>query len=106
MIKILLILVSISFACYVYFKLTNKNIQRFDTISRINPGFGTQLGKYQVSNVDVHNNTWFNAMEQKQGQFSKYIEYLQNNPKINAMSLLSDPYHTPGLYTPDPTTRP
>ena len=62
-----------------------------DLARKINPGFGTQLNKYQLYPLEIHDDKWFNRMTKTQGEFGKYISYLQERPQQSARWALTDP---------------
>jgi hypothetical protein len=76
----------------VYYVYTFVQREFYTRAQRINPGFGTQLGKYQMYPLEIHNPSWYNAMTRKQGSFSKYISYLQERPVQDAAWALTSPH--------------
>lgn len=86
---VLIILIAVY---YVYTEFQSEPYTGVSTFERINPGFGTQLGKYQMYPLEIHDSNWYNTMARKQGSFSKYISYLQERPVQDAAWALTSPH--------------
>ncbi len=62
--------------------------------SRLNPGFGTQLDKYQMYKFPMFDQQWFDRISQEQDNYAKYISHLQERPSVNAVKLFWKPETT------------